>query len=768
MKIIKRYHVILLLCMFSLVLGCSDDKNEPNKEPEEKEGYWTEPEVLEADKEVTLYFVPPKGSQLYNYEGDIYLHTGVISGSDWLYVPAEWGENIEKCKMKREGENRWSLVYSPSIKDWFGAVVPIKQVGLVFRNEDGSKKGYSSDKFLTIIDNSFKPGKVEYASQPDNTISGINIHNGGASATFVLYDKDKNGESWDYAYLIGDFNGWALDNTYQMKRDKETSCWWFTINDINPTTEYAFQYYLGREDESIILADAYCEKILDPHNDQYIPATTYPNLKKYPKGATGIVSVFQPQEEEYVWEVSDYTIQDPNNLIIYELLLRDFTESGDIKGALEKLPYLKSLGVNAIELMPVQEFDGNDSWGYNPCFFFAMDKAYGTKNDYKQFIDACHKEGIAVLLDVVYNHATGNHPFAKLYWNTRLNRTAKDNPWFNEVAPHPYSVFHDFNHEEPMVRDFVKRNLQFLLSEYNIDGFRFDLTKGFTQNKSNESNAGKYDASRIAILKDYNNAIKEVNPKACVILEHFCEDKEEIELARQGMKLWRNYNNAFKQTAMGWNENSAFNGLYSGDVKGMPFGGYVSYMESHDEERMAFAQLEGGNWDLKQESKIENRMKRLATNAAFCFTVPGPKMLWQFGEMGYDVSIEENGRTGRKPILWEYLDVTERFKLHQTYIKLIHFRQKYPSLFNEEAQFEWKVSSADWRDGRFLQLENEGNTLLIIGNFMESDITIDNPFSSVGDWYDLMDTKVERVMSTSNELSIPAHEFKAYVNFKIN
>src|SRR5699024_6357222 len=130
------------------------------------------------------------------------------------------------------------------------------------------------------------------------------IHNGGASATFVLYDKDKNGESWDYAYLIGDFNGWALDNTYQMKRDKETSCWWFTINDINPTTEYAFQYYLGREDESIILADAYCEKILDPHNDQYIPATTYPNLKKYPKGATGIVSVFQPQEEEYVWEVS--------------------------------------------------------------------------------------------------------------------------------------------------------------------------------------------------------------------------------------------------------------------------------------------------------------------------------------------------------------------------------------------------------------------------------------------------------------------------------
>lgn len=68
------------------------------------------------------------------------------------------------------------------------------------------------------------------------------------------------------------------------------------------------------------------------------------------------------------------------------------------------------MGVDAIELMPVQEFDGNDSWGYNPCFFFALDKAYGTPKMYKDFIDACHRKGMAVILDVVYNHATGNMP----------------------------------------------------------------------------------------------------------------------------------------------------------------------------------------------------------------------------------------------------------------------------------------------------------------------------------------------------------------------
>ena len=214
-----------------------------------------------------------------------------------------------------------------------------------------------------------------------------------------------------------------------MKRDEETGCWWYTLNEIDPDKEYGFQYYLMKDKETLRLADAYSEKILDPWNDKYIKASTYPNLKSYPKNTEGIVSVFQAKQPDYNWQINDFKIEDENNLIIYELLLRDFTQSGDINGALEKLPYLKKLGINAIELMPIQEFDGNDSWGYNPCFYFAMDKAYGTKNDIKKFIDACHKEGIAVILDVVYNHATGSHPFARLYWDG--DNTASNNPWFN-------------------------------------------------------------------------------------------------------------------------------------------------------------------------------------------------------------------------------------------------------------------------------------------------------------------------------------------------
>ena len=164
-----------------------------------------------------------------------------------------------------------------------------------------------------------------------------------------------------------------------MNRDDAAGCWWITLTGLQPTREYAFQYYVGtRAGEILRLADAYSRKILDPDNDKYIPSSTYPDAKEYPKGAVGIASVFKIQRDSYEWKVKNFRIPDKNNLMIYELLLRDFTATGDLNGAMEKIGYLKSLGFNAVELMPVQEFDGNDSWGYNPCFYFALDKAYGT------------------------------------------------------------------------------------------------------------------------------------------------------------------------------------------------------------------------------------------------------------------------------------------------------------------------------------------------------------------------------------------------------
>lgn len=107
-----------------------------------------------------------------------------------------------------------------------------------------------------------------------------------------------------------------------------------------------------------------------------------------------------------------------------------------------KAALLKELGIDAIELMPVQEFAGNDSWGYNTGLYFALDASYGTQNEYKAFIDACHQNGIAVIFDVVYNHTNNDNPFARMYWDTFNNRPSTKNPWLNAVTPHQKYVFH--------------------------------------------------------------------------------------------------------------------------------------------------------------------------------------------------------------------------------------------------------------------------------------------------------------------------------------
>ena len=729
------------------------------------EGLSYSPEAPDADAALTLYYKADKSSALYNTTDDLYVHIGVGTENGWEHVITTWGQNDAKFKMTKEADNVWSLAITPSIRVWFSSgELAINQLALVIRNAGADKQ--TADLFVPVTDSkyqAFQPAAIKNATMPSGLVEGINIS--GSSVTFVLYDKDTNGNHKDYAHIVGDFNNWTLSNDEksQMYRDETAGCWWITVDNLDVTKEYAFQYYVGTTGgTSIRLADAYTEKILDPDNDKYI-TSTYTDDMTYPEGAKGVASTFKIQQDAYNWSVSDFKIAEPSKLVVYELHLRDFTEKGNIQGAMEKLSYLKALGVNAIELMPVQEFDGNDSWGYNPCYFFALDKAYGTKKDYKDFIDACHKEGIAVILDVVYNHATGASPFAKLYWDSSANQTAKNNPYFNVTAPHPYSVYHDFNHESDLVRKFVKRNLKFLLEEYKIDGFRFDLTKGFTQKSSTESTASNYDESRIAILTDYNTAIKEANPNAFVVLEHLCDYSEEKVLAENGMHMWRNVNWNYCQSAMGYSDRSNFNDMY----EQVP--AWVGYMESHDEERMGYKQTAYSEGDLKTD--VKTRMSQLATNAAFFLTVPGPKMIWQFGELGYDFSISSNqsgvvdgndNRTGRKPIRWDYYDDANRKALHDVYANLMKLRNDNPELFDCTGSFTWKVGVSDWANGRSLYAESTtGKKLVVLGNFTNAATSVTFP-ASTGIWKEWTSGEEKTVEAN---VEVPAHGYIVYTNF---
>ncbi len=177
-----------------------------------------------------------------------------------------------------------------------------------------------------------------------------------------------------------------------MKRSADGNRYWLEINNLEPNREYAYQFLIDGE---LAVADPYCDKILDPNYDQSIPAANYPNLKPYPLGAKGIVSVLQTGQKPYNWQINNFVRPDATKLNIYELLVRDFVSSRRYQTVGDSLPYLKKLGINTIELMPIMEFTGNESWGYNPIFYMAPDKAYGTINDLKAFIDKCHANGIA-------------------------------------------------------------------------------------------------------------------------------------------------------------------------------------------------------------------------------------------------------------------------------------------------------------------------------------------------------------------------------------
>ena len=407
-----------------------------------------------------------------------------------------------------------------------------------------SSGGYSfkvvaSDGSTTVSDTrliTYK-GTVVTQAVPSGIEPGINYSADGTSATLRFQTPIKGNPNSPYyitdVYVIGDFNEWVPSDgsmMYRANANPTTQEWWITINGLTPGREYGFQYLVSYKNGSTKrIGDPYAEKIMDPWNDKWINQNNekYPGLVAYPEEYTSdIVSVLQPGKAKYNWQHTNFTKPNKQNLLVYEMLIRDFTEERTIKAAMSKLDYLQALGVNTIELMPILEFDGNDSWGYNPMYFFAADKAYGTETDYKKFIDECHKRNMAVVLDVVFNHATGNNSMAKLYWNSTTDKTAPVNYWFNVDATHSYSVFHDFNHGYSGTQDFIKRVMKYWLEEYKVDGFRLDLAKGIL-GSTNVSNTDAYNAERVGYLKSYYDYAKSINQDVYFILELLGDNAEE-------------------------------------------------------------------------------------------------------------------------------------------------------------------------------------------------------------------------------------------------
>lgn len=597
------------------------------------------------------------------------------------------------------------------------------------------------------------------------------VRNADGTVTFCLAAPQK--ESVDLVASWLDYDQAKAIKMYKQKY-QDINYFWTTVSGLDAESMY-FYYFLV--DGTYRVGDPYARLILDPFNDKYIPADVYPGLPDYPSAAGQVsLAVYQENINDYDWTDSGFRAPDKKDLVIYEMLFRDFTGTegkargdGTVRQAIEKIPYLKSLGINAVELLPINEFNGNISWGYNPNFYFAPDKAYGTPDDYKEFINTCHENGIAVILDMVFNQTDWQHPWYVMY-------PTGQNPMYNADAPHAYSVLNDWNQGHPLVRQQWKDVVKYWIEEYHVDGYRFDLVKGLGDNDSYANNGdaatNAYNASRVANMKAIKEAMDEVKPDAYFINENLAGAKEENEMAALGMLNWANVNNEGCQYAMGIANNSGLARMWAVKNSRTEYS-TVAYLESHDEERLAYKQTKWGISAVRNDHQLACR--RLGSAAAQMILVPGAHMIWQFSEMGNSQTTKNaNGgnNTDPKIVNWALLDDPDNHGLYENYCELIRLRTLNPDLFSDNGSYAADVSSASFSNPRTITSStSEKEMICVINPSLTKEISVNVAFSSTKDSdYDIASKSYATNPTfdvAAGTVTVPANSYVVLVNSKV-
>ncbi len=602
---------------------------------------------------IVLTFDPSQGNGGMVKATECYSHIGLITSAskdihDWKYIQKgtdTWGTTQEP-QWTRSGE-LWQLTI-PNIYTFFSCpeTEEITAIVMVFHNGKGNsslqgKTATGGDILLYLgkenkgsIWDGFTPAAAQQKARPSGIVNGIYYGNDGTSVTLCTYaagNKTANNNSTvepaQHVFLLGDMTDWQLNNDYQLYRDG--NYFWIHLTGLEKGKEYRFQYVVVRADGAKKqISDLFSEKVIHP-DDMYEPRWVHSDLIGYPlSGADdGYVTVIQPGKPAYQWSNATLNFQRPdkNNLVIYETWIYDFTPNHSIPALLERLDYIANLGVNCLELMPVTEFDGNESWGYSPNHYFAVDKTYGSPEDLKQLVDECHKRGIAVVLDMVFNHATGQNPMNKLYPWTSSNESLTDlrfNPWFNvdSRVPHPDNVYQDWNHDFAPAKDMFRRAVAYWLTEYKVDGYRFDLSHGLC--------GTTYTA--LANINEYYQVMQTTSPGSYLMLEHWGSNmnSDRPRLVQNGMMCWQNTAEKFQQAAGAW--------LSGDDLSAANLDNYVSYSNNHDEERPFFKAKQWGEGSLK--TSVADRASRVPAVIGLQCMLDGPQLFYHFDELAYDYS----------------------------------------------------------------------------------------------------------------------------------
>jgi len=632
---------------------------------------------------------------------------------------------------------------------------------------------------------------------PANMIDGINYHTDPTKATLVLTAPGK-----EFIQVAGSWNNYSPTNSDVMKRDPSTGKYWLEISNLTSGAIETYQYWvfdtnpIANSPSIVKVADPYSPLVLSPFDDPYISETTYPNMPAYPEGQEREVTVLQTGQTSYDWEVPNFTKPAEEDLIIYEVLLRDFDTDRNFQDIIDKIDYFKNLNVNAIEIMPIMEYEGNESWGYNTAFHMAIDKFYGTQEKFKELVDVCHQNGIAVILDIAFNHAFGRNPMVRMWMDDPdgdgWGGPSTDNPYFNVYPTHSYSVGNDFDHSSDYTKTYVKQVVSYWIEEYNIDGFRWDLTKGFTQNCGNgtyggdEGCTGSYQQDRVDVLKEYADHSWSVDPDHYVIFEHLGSDNEEKEWANyrlnegKGVMMWGIMNSPYSELTMAQGGDKNISRM--GHKAHTNFNGprVVGYAESHDEERLMYKNIAFGNTTNSSHNvqDLNTALSRMSALGAVSVMVPGPKMIWHFGELGMDTSIftcndgsynNDGCKLDTKPQpQWanNWLTDALRGQIYEDWSKLHKLKIEEPVFEGDYAItsgdltpridiFDTSIPSTELRN------------VIVYANFDVVTRSIDTNFPSgvTATWYDLMDATGNTTVSNSTSaITIPAGQFRILGN----